>query len=316
MIQDIVSVGSCAVDVFIKTDTKKKKGELCYPIGAKILASDLHFFTGGGGSNSSSGFSKMGLKTGLISNVGSGYNAQIILDELKKFKVDFLGVKKGMTAYSVVLDSEAKNRTILVYKGDGNSLNIKDISLNKIKTSWFYFSAMLGESFEVQKKLAKFAKKKGIKIAFNTTTYQAKKGLRFVRPILKAANVLVLNKEEADYLVGKKDHLKKLYKLGPRIICITDGVNGCKAYDGLQEYEIRGRKGVRCIETTGAGDAFSAGFVSAIIKGLGVEEAIKIGSANAESVIGHVGAKEKLLSWDEAIKKGKGIKVKHVKKNS
>jgi sugar/nucleoside kinase (ribokinase family) len=50
------------------------------------------------------------------------------------------------------------------------------------------------------------------------------------------------------------------------------------------------------VEKTGAGDAFSAGFLAAIIHGLEIPEAMKWGSINSANVIGKIGAEEGLLT--------------------
>ena len=59
---------------------------------------------------------------------------------------------------------------------------------------------------------------------------------------------------------------------------------------------------MKVIETTGAGDAFASSFLSGIIRKNDIVFAIKLGVTNAESVITHHGAKDKLLTLKEAMK--------------
>ncbi|VVC00488.1 putative sugar kinase [uncultured archaeon] len=53
---------------------------------------------------------------------------------------------------------------------------------------------------------------------------------------------------------------------------------------------------VKVVDVTGAGDAFGSGFTAAIIKGKGIEEALRWGTANASSVVTMLGTKNILLT--------------------
>ena len=154
-------------------------------------------------------------------------------------------------------------------------------------------------------KLASYASKNNIKIAFNISPYLAKKGKKFLGNILKKTSILILNKEEAELLSGKKDKvgnlLKNLSKLGLSIVAITDGEKGVYAYDKKNMYYGKPHN-VKIVETTGAGDAFASSFLSGIIKKNDIKFAIDLGMTNAESVIQHHGAKEILLTYSEALK--------------
>ena len=65
---DIITVGSSTVDVFAHTDPSQAEllrvhdhTDVAYPLGAKILIKEIHFFTGGGGTNCAVSFSRLGL---------------------------------------------------------------------------------------------------------------------------------------------------------------------------------------------------------------------------------------------------------------
>ena len=144
----------------------------------------------------------------------------------------------------------------------------------------------------------------------------AKKGKNYLKDILKKISILVLNKEEACILVGKdsiKGLLKKLNKLGPDIISITDGKHGVYVLYNNQIYCGKPTN-VKIVETTGAGDAFASSFLCGIIRKKDIEFAMKLGMTNAESVIQHHGAKEKLLTYNEALKIMKKRPIKVIKK--
>jgi ribokinase len=310
---DIITVGSATVDVFAHTDSdivtiKNKDGKedvIAYPAGTKMLIKQLDFYIGGGGTNTATTFARMGFNTAYLGKIGKDENGLKIFKFLKKEGIKFIGTLGDISGYSIILDSIDEDRTILTYKGCNNNLTFKEIHKNLLKTKWFYFSSMMEQSFTTLKKLAEYANKHNIKIAFNPSSYQTKKGVDNLRDILKYTHILVLNKEEAQDLIGKtniKDLLKSLLALGPDIVIITDGKNGAHCYDEKYYYFLKPRKGIKVVETTGAGDAFASGFVAGQMLKKGVEFSLKIAMNNAESVVQHYGAKNIILSKSKALK--------------
>jgi sugar/nucleoside kinase (ribokinase family) len=312
---DVICVGSAAIDCFvtIPIDFKDIKH------GSKVLIEDMKLFTGGGGSNVAVGLARLGIHSGFIGEVGDDVSAEMIRNELKKEDVDFL-VKhhsRHKTAYSVVLESKAKggatDRAILVYKGASSDLYPSEIHKNLIRCGWFYFASVMGASMSTMDMLARFAKKKGIKVYFNPSGYMVEHGGKAFTDILSATTVLALNKEEAQLLLDMHTSdtvtlLKNMRKLGPEICMITDGKNGIHAFDG-SEFYFKKAHPVKVIDTTGAGDAFGTGFLAGLVikSSAGSSErinfALDLGLADAEAVIGAVGAKTGLLTRKAAFSK-------------
>jgi len=312
---DVVCVGSSTVDVFadteselIKIKTVHSEEELiAYPSGSKILIKELRFTTGGGGTNTSVSMARLGLNAAYLGKVGNDNNGRRILELLEKEKVDFVGVRgKEMSGYSIILDSLEHDRTILTYKGTNDTLRFNELKsrLKDIRTKWFYFSSMTGKSYEVLEKLAEYAKKNSIKVAFNPSSYLAEKGSRFLKKVLDNTDLLVLNMEEAHLLTGncdEKETAKRLHVLGPKMVVVTDRTKPVYAYDGKNMHVMKPH-GVKVIESTGAGDAFASSFLAGLIRKNDIRFALQLALANAESVLCYHGAKNKLLTWNEALK--------------
>lgn len=307
-----MTVGSATLDVFVDTASELVKfvtedGEkdfISYPSGSKILVSQLDFYTGGGGTNTAISFARTGLRTGFIGKLGDDENARKILGELQSERVDFLGVRGGQTGYSIVLDSMEHDRTILAFKGANNSLSQEDLGEGWLPdTRWLYCSSMVGESYQTLTNLITRASEKGISIAFNPSNYQAKQGMEKLSPVLDACKVIVLNHGEAQLLLGMKGRpgmlAEKLHGHEEQYIVITQGSKGATCYHEGRVMHIGCTPNLNIVETTGAGDAFGSGFVTGILKGLSVENALKTGMVQAESVIRARGAKRKLLTWHE-----------------
>ena len=92
----------------------------------------------------------------------------------------------------------------------------------------------------------------------------------------------------------EKELLNFVSTTGPKSVIITDGANGAYAKENTNYYHI-GILPVDAISRTGAGDAFSAGCLSALIKGKTLPEALIWGTVNSTSVIGYVGPQTGLL---------------------
>lgn len=307
---DIITVGGAVIDAFLYTGLSQKNGKQCYPLGSKLLIKNLEFSTGGGGTNTSTSFSKLGLKTGFLGKLGNDENGNVILRELKENKISFLGNRGDEpTGYSVILDSKEHERTILVYKGANDELKSSEVNLDKLDAKWFYFSSMSGQSLETQKKMASYLNKKGAKITYNPSSYLTKNGAGHIKEILKNTEILILNDKEARDLVPRGNLFNGLHSLGPNIVCVTYGPRGNSISDKIRIYHSKPHK-IKIVERTGAGDAFASGFVAGYIKTNNINFSIQCGSLNAESVIQIRGAKNGLLTWKEILHKIKSAPVK------
>jgi ribokinase len=318
---DVITVGSNTLDAFVHTDvnvvnlskkTNKKKEVIAYPLGAKILITNLEFHIGGGGTNTAASFKKLGHKTAYLGKIGHDENGVKILHELNKLNIEFIGTFGKQSGYSVILDSIAHDRTILTHKGSNDNFTYREVDKTKLNAKWFYFSSMMSSSLELLKSLARYANKKNIKLAFNPSEYLVIKGIQELKPILDATNLLIFNREEAQIL-SKKKNIQEAFKtlkktIKPEgVVVITDGPRGVYAYDGEHIMHAYPTK-IKIVETTGAGDAFASAFTSAIMQGKLLKEALRAGMIQAESVIQCRGAKNKLLNKNEmekALKKDK-----------
>ncbi|MBI4150480.1 carbohydrate kinase family protein [Candidatus Woesearchaeota archaeon] len=312
---NVITVGSATIDVFAKTHSEliKIRTEtsaetlICYPSGSKILIHNLQFLTGGGGTNTGTSFARLGVTAAYLGHLGNDENGHKVLNELKRERVAFIGTfGKELTNYSFILDSLEHDRAILAYKEASDMLRWKDINKNKLQAKWFYISSMMGESYHAAEKLVQYARQKGIHVAFNPSEYQAKLGVKKLQPLLSCTNVLVLNREEAALLLGKKpeDDIKTLLlgllKTGPSIVVITEGKKGAHASDGHHVWFVPARQ-VKVVDSTGAGDSFASAFVAGLMKRNNIEFALQLALVNAESVVQVYGAKPGLLRFVDAM---------------
>ncbi len=336
---DIITIGTATRDVFLESPLFKpikdpehlseKKGfptgeAQCFALGSKIEVEKIVFTTGGGATNTAVTFSRQGLKTAAVIKVGQDEGGKAITKELKKEKVDPLAIedKKQLTAYSVILLAVSGERTILVYRGASERLEEQEISWRKLSSRWVYL-APGGISFDLlQHLVSNFAKQK-TKIAINPSKTQLSLGLKKLKPLLSEIDIVILNQEEASRLTGipyQKDKLifKFLDEEIGGILVVTEGGKGAKISDGRFVWQAGIFQEKVVIDRTGAGDAFGSGFVGGIIektknqklitnslKPEVIDYAIRLGSANATSVIEHIGAKEGIITKKEFLGSGR-----------
>ncbi len=301
---DVIVLGSLSIDNFITVNSIKDQ----LKPGNKILIDKYITETGGGGGNAAATLANFGLKVKLISKIGDDENSEFLKQRLKSKKIILEGLKskKYDTAFSlIIVGKKDQDRIALSHKGASDHLSINDFSMKKINSSWIYLGTMLGESFKTAEKVVEHAFKKRIKILFNPSTYLASKGKEGLYKLLKYTTILVLNKEEATLVIGKKFSAKKLLlelkKLGPEIVVITDGHNKINVIDGKCTYSLKPYK-VKIVSTLGAGDAFSSALLSSYIINNNIETSLKIGAANAVHVLQNYGATVGIINYNEAIK--------------
>jgi ribokinase len=318
---DIITFGSATRDIFLKSKTFKIVGEkkfitgkgLCLSLGSKIEVEDISFTTGGGGTNTAATFANQGFKTAYCGMVGDDPAGDDVIQELKKFGIDtqfILKTKKKPTNQSVILSSDGRERTIIVYRGASGELTKKDIPWSKLKSKWFYLAPLSGKLCNIFESLVNFAKKNKIKIAVNPGNCQLSLPAKTLERILKKVDILILNQEEASLLTkipyqNEVEIFKKIDELCPGIAIMTKGPSGVVVSNGKYLYRALPLKS-KVADRTGAGDSFASGFLSGYIQSKGnIVYAIQLGMANSAACLQKVGAKNGLL------KKGqKFVKVK------
>ncbi len=306
----VLTIGSATRDVFLFSKAFKvmpmpgKRDEMagCVTLGAKLDVDDIVHSTGGGATNAAVTFARLGFTTSVIARIGNDESGRAILADLESRKIDTKHIvtsKTESTGYSTLLTAENGERTILIYRGASAQFTEKDIRVTKITASAVYLTS-LGGNVPLALSIAKACKQKGALFFWNPGESELKTG-RGLDPIRKLARVLLLNLEEAQLLSGKSVRdpkaLCELLALPGTITVITDGNNGAYANEGKATWHCR-TQNVPSISRTGAGDAFGSAFCAAILRNMSVEDALRLGTMNAEGVVQKIGAKAGILpAW-------------------
>ena len=310
---DIVSIGSATRDVFVNADDFKSldmadfstgKG-LCFPLGSKIEIKKIVFTSGGGGTNAAVTFARQGLSTACVGVVGNDLNGQEVLSELTKEGIEtkfFQKHEDDFTAYSMLLVDSSGERTILSYKGEGQHFDVNKIDFGQLQTKWLFLDS-LGGHYDLLEKAVSWAVANNVKLATNPGGKELEHGLEKLKPLLKNFSIVIMNQEEAAGLTGidyKKE--EEIFKIMDEMIggifVMTKGPEGVIVSDGKNIYRA-GVPDSPIVERTGAGDAFSSGFVSEHIRSGDISKAIQFATANASSVVTQYGGKAGILKKDD-----------------
>jgi sugar/nucleoside kinase (ribokinase family) len=282
--------------------------EICMPFADKVPYESLTVVPAvGNASNVAVGASRLGIKTSMLAAVGNDYYGRQIFDWYRKEGVgtEFMKVNRGKpTNYHFVLNY-GPERTILIKHEDYVYCDPAHLG----SVPWIYFSSIGEHTHAFHEKLAKYlAAHPDTKMAFNPGTFQLKLGAKKLKEIYRRTHVLFVNREEAELILGtKRDDIKFLMRglraLGPKIVVVTDGPLGAYASDDGSCYFMPPYPDPRPpISRTGAGDAFSTGFLSGLIFGLSVPEALKWAPIESMHVVQFFGAQTGLLTKPTLLK--------------
>lgn len=308
---DLLSIGDANLDVFIipseseaLCDIDTKKCLIAFSYADKIPVKNLEFSVGGNSANNAVGVKRLGINVGSVLTLGDDSTGAQIIEKLKKENVDLtycIQQPSTLSNFNVVV-SYTGERTIFTYHAPRSY----EFPVQLPKVPWVYLTSM-GESYRpfYNHMTEWLVKNPEVKLAFNPGSWQLRGGVKEIGNVFKLSNIVFVNKQEAEKLTGyeakgevTKELLMALSGLGPKISVITDGGNGAYTFDGHRFLHC-GIMPMDAYERTGAGDAFGSGFLSAVIKGKTIEEALVWGTVNSASVIGYVGAQKGLLKEDD-----------------
>ena len=301
----VIGLGALNIDHIYNVERILSEGE--------AVVSSAASFPGGSAANTLYGLAKLGVKTGFAGVVGADAEGKVLLSDFQKAGVDTsrISIKHGAKTGSVVcLSDSAGRRALYVMPGANNMLAIDDLDLDYInRAEMLHLSSFVNDNqFQV---MLEVIKKLGlsIKVSFSPGALYAARGLGALAPILARTYVLFVNHSEMQQLTGKDfaAGAEICLEQGCQIVAVTLGKGAsyknamATAYirDGNNEYLIKPASQTKAQDTTGAGDAFTTGFLYGLIKGKGLKECGQLGDVTAQFSISKIGARAGLPTTAE-----------------
>ena len=254
-------------------------------MGVEIVVEDCALTLGSASAIFAVGMAKLGHQVTFVSQVGSDSFGDFCIDALHDARVSTKNVgrtKQFRTGVTIAL-SNARDRALITFPGAIESFNARRIDMSLIPrhqhlhlTSYFLQRA-LRKSFP---DLLRRAKREGLITSFDPNSDPTDNWPQSIQHVLRFTDVLFLNKTEALKLTRVRKVEQALRKLSQLVPCtvIKLGPQGAIAVSDNQVFQSSGFD-VPAVDTTGAGDSFDAGFMSAYLRGESISGCLETGNA-------------------------------------
>ncbi|AXG76577.1 ribokinase [Streptomyces paludis] len=257
---DLLVVGSANADLVIGVERRPGAGET-------VLGSDLALHPGGKGANQTVAAARLGARTALLARVGDDAHGRLLLDSQRAAGVDTTGVLSGgaPTGVAVITVDPSGDNSIVVSPGANARLSPADVAaaadrIRAARVVSVQLEIPLETVAEVVRTLAP-----GTRLVLNPSP-----PVELPAEILAACDPLILNEHEVRVVLGRtaeapgareddgpEEWARALLALGPRSVVITLGERGALVADAGATELVESVR-VRAVDTTGAGDAFTA----------------------------------------------------------
>ncbi|MHA1790747.1 MAG: carbohydrate kinase family protein, partial [Candidatus Helarchaeota archaeon] len=302
-IYDCCCIGSSVNDLIIRTSALKQMtleseidsaSYLCVPYSYKVPIERIKSVSGGSALNTACTLGRLGLKVVALSKVGNDQYGEKQINTLKRFNVDTSGIIKTdekETGISIILSPTwgHRDRSILVYHGAADTLSPEEINDDKIKgiiesSKWLDITSFTSDiSLKALETACDIARDANTKLMIAPSITMMSFSKEKTLSLMKKSDYLAMNKDEGTYLFQKNksyELLNLIYDMVDKnnnilhddmVISITDGRHGSYARHKEEVYYCETFK-VDVKNTTGAGDAFSGGFLYALLKKKPIDE--------------------------------------------
>jgi ribokinase len=290
---DVVGFGALNVDTLLKVDKIASAEE-------ESFIHDYAEACGGSAANTIVGLARLGCKVGFIGKIADDHEGQLQIDCFTKEGVDIKGIihsSKGKSGICLGFVEKKGARALYINPGVNDTFEFRELNAKYVTdTQFLHLSSFVGEkSFRTQKKLMSFLPN-SVKVSFDPGSLYAQKGLAAIEPIIQNSFVLMPNQLELKLLTGESQIPKgaqALLNMGVRIVAVKLGDKGCYVTNGHEKDVIQPYK-VAAVDTTGAGDAFNAGFLYGLIHDKSLFECGRLGNFVASRSVMKMGARDGL----------------------
>jgi ribokinase len=287
---DVIGFGALNVDSLFKVDKIAAAEEESFVL-------DYSESCGGSAANAMVGLARLGCKTGFIGKVAEDREGKMQLEAFTAERVNIEGItisKLGKSGSVMGYVDRKGQRALYINSGVNDQIEPREIKYEYVsQTKFLHLTSFVGEkSFRAQKKLVGSIPE-GIKISFDPGSVYAQKGFAAIEPIIRNAYVMMPNEMELEMLTAETDYQKGaqiLIDAGVKVVAVKLGAKGCYVTDGTVQYRLEPYK-VAAVDTTGAGDAFCAGFLYGLINKKYLGECGQIGNYVASRKIMKAGAR-------------------------
>jgi ribokinase len=252
---------------------------------------------GGSAANAVVGLARLGCKVGFIGKVANDREGDLLLEDFRNEGVDINGiirVKKGESGQVMGFVDEKGGRALYIDSGVNDTITLNEVKAGYVSQSRFlHITSFVGtQSFQTQQTLLETLPE-NVKVSFDPGALYARKGSAELKQIIKRSYVAIPNAIELMELTGEADYRRGAESMladGVKIVAVKLGANGCYVTDGCERHLIEAFR-VDAVDTTGAGDAFCAGFLYGLLKNESLYDCGRMGNFVASRCVMKMGAR-------------------------
>jgi sugar/nucleoside kinase (ribokinase family) len=280
------------------------------PDPGKLVAVDrMYLLTGGCAANVGVNVAKQGIEVGVVGKVGDDPWGRFIREDLAGRGVDTSQIGVSAThqsSQSMILLCKGQDRRFVHTFGANGEVRAADISRDYLAgASIFYMGGYLAMPGLVPEELAglfRYCRERGIRTVLDVVIATAYRCAGELDAVLPYTDVFLPNNDEGEVLTGETDPARQaaaLREKGVGTVVITLGGDGLLAVDDSGCWRAAHFPS-DVIDQTGAGDAFCAGFISGMVRGLDLAGCLHYGSALGASCVRSIGCYEGVFDCKQA----------------
>jgi ribokinase len=287
---DVVGFGALNVDKLFKVDQIAEAEEESFIKSHSEMC-------GGSAANTIIGLARLGCKVGFVGKIADDKEGALLLRDFRKECVNTAGIisaKKGESGQVMGFVDAKGERALYINSGVNDTIAFDEVKTDYVlNTKFLHLTSFVGNlSFQTQKKLLQNLPEY-VNISFDPGALYARKGLAELEPIIGKSYVMMPNAKELSLITGEADYCSGadfLIGKGVKIVAIKLAGEGCYVTDGHERLRIEAFK-VKAVDTTGAGDAFCAGFLYGLLKEKTLQECGRLGNFVASRCVTKMGAR-------------------------
>ncbi len=311
---DIIAIGNALVDVlspaadeFLAAEGLSKGAmQLIDADRATMLYSHMgpgREISGGSAGNTVAGAAMMGARCAFIGQVAEDQLGEVFVHDLKSQGIAFTVPPRAAdipTGRCLILVSEDGQRTMNTYLGAAQFLPAAAVDAAQVASAKvLLLEGYLWDPAEpraAMKAAIRMARAAGRQVALGVSAvFCIMNHLEDFRALVNDGDIDILfaNEEELLALTGAADFDAAIDELAPKLplVVATRGADGAWAAANGERFHVPAEPVTRVVDTTGAGDLFSAGYLVGHVQGRPVEDCLRMGAIAAAEVISHYGAR-------------------------
>jgi sugar/nucleoside kinase (ribokinase family) len=267
--------------------------------GGECLCPQLELHCGGVGANCALALAPWGINVRLLGCVGKDRFGDLLLDTLRKTGVNVRGVQRssrGLTGLLYINVTRDGQRTFFGSRGANQFLDPGRVSSRLLKQCGA--AHLVGYSFlnpgpeKMATQILQQFHAHGKRVSLDVGMEPSKRIPMKILRLLPQVDLLFVSSEEAAILTGKsnpRESFLQFERAGAKEVIVKIGKRGCLISEGGILREVPSFA-VRAVDSTGAGDAFTAAFLQARLRGWSTSEAALAANAAGAAAAARVGA--------------------------